>query len=229
MPADAPLKFVPAKWQPYVLDRSGRIDRRYYELCLLWELRAALRAGDVWLETSRRYANPESYLISPSRWPAMRTEVCTLTQTPEDGAARLRKRQAELGDLLCRFDNVLPRHPSLRIEDASLIVGPLKADDKPPSVAALEALVDERLPLVELPDLLMEVDGWTGFSRHLEHAGGAEPRTPELLVHCHASILAQACNFGLTRSTAMRTPFPGLSVLCFPFRVVTPTRSSGTG
>jgi TnpA family transposase len=55
------------------------------------------------------------------------------------------------------------------------------------------------LPLIEWPDLLMEVDGWTGFSRHLEHAGGAEPRTPDLLVHCHASILAQACNFGLTR------------------------------
>ena len=92
---DAPLKFVPAKWLPYIVDGAGRIDRRYYELCVLWELRAALRAGDVWLDTSRRYANPESYLISPSRWPAMRTEVCTLTQTPEDGAARLRERQAE--------------------------------------------------------------------------------------------------------------------------------------
>ena len=75
----------------------------------------------------------------------------------------------------------------------------LKAKDEQPSLAALEALVDARLPLIELPDLLMEVDGWTGFSRHLEHAGGAEPRTPDLLVHCHASILAQACNFGLTR------------------------------
>ena len=36
---------------------------------MLWELRAAFRAGDVCLETSRRYANPDSYLISPSRWP----------------------------------------------------------------------------------------------------------------------------------------------------------------
>jgi hypothetical protein len=54
-------------------------------------------------------------------------------------------------------------------------------------------------PRESLSHLLMEVDGWTGFSRHLEHAGGAEPRTADLLVHCHASILAQACNFGLTR------------------------------
>src|SRR5271166_2142885 len=37
------------------------------------------------------------------------------------------------------------------------------------------------------------------FSRHLEHADGAEPGAPDFLVQCHASILAQACNFGLTR------------------------------
>jgi hypothetical protein len=56
----------------------------------------------------------------------------------------------------------------LRIENNSLVVGPLKAEDEQPSLVTLEALVDARLPLVELPDLLMEVDGWTGFSRHLE-------------------------------------------------------------
>ena len=42
VPEDAPLKFIPVTWHPYVVDRSGRIDRRYYELCALWELRAAL-------------------------------------------------------------------------------------------------------------------------------------------------------------------------------------------
>ncbi len=35
VPEDAPLKFIPATWHPYVVDRSGRIDRRYYELCAL--------------------------------------------------------------------------------------------------------------------------------------------------------------------------------------------------
>jgi hypothetical protein len=64
-----------------------------------------LRAGDAWLEGSRRYANPESYLIPPVRWPDLRPEVCALTQTSEDGAARLRERQAELEMLLRRLDD----------------------------------------------------------------------------------------------------------------------------
>ena len=59
-------------------------------------------------------------------------------------------------------------------------------------------LVDERLPRVELSELLVEVDGWTGFSGCLEHAGGREPRSRDLTRHLYAAILAQGCNLGLT-------------------------------
>src|ERR1700730_704578 len=78
----APTNFVPARWQSYVIDADGRIDRRYYELCALCELRAALRAGDVWVDGSRRYADPETYLIPHEQWPARRAEACRLTGTP---------------------------------------------------------------------------------------------------------------------------------------------------
>ncbi len=68
VPDNAPIDFVPAKWRRYVFDDLDRIDRRYYELSALWELRAALRAGDVWLDHGRRYADPETYLIPRDRW-----------------------------------------------------------------------------------------------------------------------------------------------------------------
>jgi hypothetical protein len=58
VPEDAPVSFVPARWRSYVIDHDGRIDRRFYELCVLWELRAALRAGDVWVEGSRGMRTP---------------------------------------------------------------------------------------------------------------------------------------------------------------------------
>jgi len=79
------------------------------------------------------------------------------------------------------------------------VVPRLEAEARPESTAELERLVDERLPLVELSELLIEVDGWTHFSDDFEHAGGTEPRGHELRTHLYASVLAQACNLGPVR------------------------------
>jgi hypothetical protein len=38
------------------------LDRRYYELCALTELRNALRAGDIWMPGSRQFKDFEDYL-----------------------------------------------------------------------------------------------------------------------------------------------------------------------
>ncbi len=45
--ADAPTAFIKPRWAKLVLTDDG-IDRRYYELCALSELKNALRSGDVW-------------------------------------------------------------------------------------------------------------------------------------------------------------------------------------
>jgi TnpA family transposase len=199
LPRRTDVAFVPSKWQPYVVDEQGRIDRAYFELCALSELRAALRAGDVWLESSRRYSDPETYLIPKNRWSVLRGEVCQQLQVPEEGTTRLTQREAELDSLLERVDPLLNRDSGVRMEDGDLIVTQLEAEDRPESVVTLERLIDERLPQVELSELLVEVDGWTGFSDCFEHASGREPRSPDLTRHLYASILAQGCNIGLTR------------------------------
>jgi TnpA family transposase len=199
IPGDACLDFVPPKWRPYVVDGENRINRQYYELCVLWELRSALRAGDIWLQNSRRYANPGTYLIPKNRWPTLRPEVCRQIRAPQDGATRLTKRKAELDELLSRVDLMLSCNDRVRMDDEHIVVSPLEAEQRPESAVRLERIINERLPHVELSDLLIEVDCWTGFSHHFEHAGGSEPRSKELLRHLYASILAQGCNFGLTK------------------------------
>lgn len=200
VPSEAPRAFIPSKWRPYVIDGDGHIDRPYYELCALWKLRDALRSGDLWLESSRRYANPESYLIPQDRWPALRAEVCQEIQAPEDGQVRLGERQAELEALSDRVDRILSdREAKIRMDEDKLVVSPLEGEDRPQSVVELEQLVDQRLPYVELTDLLIEVDARTEFSRHLTHAGGHEPRSPNLKRNLYAAIIAQGCNIGPAR------------------------------
>jgi hypothetical protein len=63
LPASAPTGFVRLRWAPYILSAGG-IDRRYYELCVLSELRDRLRAGEVWVASSRQYRSFEERLIS---------------------------------------------------------------------------------------------------------------------------------------------------------------------
>jgi hypothetical protein len=85
------------------------------------------------------------------------------------------------------------------MERVTPVVPRLEPEEKPESTAAQERLIDERLPLVELSKLLIEIDGWTRFGDDFEHAGGTESRSRELRSHLYASVLAQSCNLGPVR------------------------------
>jgi TnpA family transposase len=198
VPKDAPLALVTDAWRPYIREPDGDISRRYYELCTLWHLRSALRSGSIWVEHSRRYADPDTYLISPAQWPERRPEVIRQTGTPSDGLKRLEEREAELEACMGQVEKLLARKDShVRVEDDELILSPLESENRPSSAEALEDLITARLPQVELSELLIEVDTWTHFSDHFVHAAGADALRPALLPQLYASILAHACNFGL--------------------------------
>ena len=199
LPADAPLDFIPSKWWPYVVDQEGHIHRHYYELSVLWELRGALRGGNIWLESSRRYANPETYLIPTDRWLELRPEVCRQIQIPEDSAVRLAERTQQLTELLPRVDALLSQNGKARMDNGQLIVSPLEAEDRPSSAVELEQRIDDKLPHVELSDLLIEVDRWTHFSQYLTQARGSESRSKDFLPHLYAALIAHGCNIGLTK------------------------------
>jgi hypothetical protein len=198
VPKEAPLAIVTDPWRPYIREPGGTLSRRYYELCTLWHLRSALRAGDVWVAHSRRYADPATYLIPAAAWPHRRPEVLRQTGTPGEGEPRLRERETELDHWLTQVHRRLARKDSdLRVEDKRLVLTPLDAEARPASAAALADQITARLPRVDLSDLLIEVDTWTHFSSYLLHAANSEPLRPAFLPYLYAGLVAQACNFGL--------------------------------
>jgi hypothetical protein len=61
LPAKPPIRFIRRVWRSLII-QGGEIDRKAYELCVFFELRDRLRAGDIWVEGSRQYQDFESYL-----------------------------------------------------------------------------------------------------------------------------------------------------------------------
>ncbi len=71
VPADAPTAFIKPRWAKLVLTDDG-IDRRYYELCALSELKNALRSGDVWVQGSRQFKDFDEYLVPAEKFATLK-------------------------------------------------------------------------------------------------------------------------------------------------------------
>jgi len=71
VPADAPTDFIKPRWQKLVMTDTG-IDRRYYELCALSEMKNALRSGDIWVQGSRQFKDFEDYLVPPAKFASLK-------------------------------------------------------------------------------------------------------------------------------------------------------------
>ena len=95
VPQNAPLEWINQRWRPYVVTDGG-IDRRFYELCALTELKNRLRSGDVWVTGSRQFKDFDAYLLKPSRFTELRKKHGLALPIEHDGDAYVMERIAQL-------------------------------------------------------------------------------------------------------------------------------------
>lgn len=133
------------------------------------------------------------------RWQSSKQDLVELLGISPNGKEVLQNSQAELENLLETADNSFDQKDYLRFEGNQLIVSRLKAVIQNDEISELEKMLMERLPKIELPDLLIEVDSWTLFSKELNHARASEKRPPELSANLYALLISQACNLGIVR------------------------------
>jgi hypothetical protein len=84
---------VPVRWAGYLEQAAKSRDvtayRHFWELTVLLGLRDGLRSGDVYVPSSRRYADPASYLFTPEQWAGQRDQFCQLVGKPASARAAL--------------------------------------------------------------------------------------------------------------------------------------------
>ena len=197
VPVDAPKEFIKPRWAKLVLTVAG-IDRRYYELCALSELKNALRSGDIWVQGSRQFKDFDEYLVPTAKFAGMKQAGELPLAVTADCEQYLHDRLSLLGEQLTVVNRMAAAAelPDAIITESGLKITPL--DAAVPDAA--QALIDQTaamLPHVKITELLMEVDDWTGFTRqftHLKSGNTVEDRT--LLL---STILADGINLGLTK------------------------------
>jgi len=206
VPRDAPTAFIKPRWATRVFAETG-IDRHYYELCALHELRNGLRSGDVWVAGSRQFKAFEDYLLPDDAWRELKEAGSLPLAIPTDVTTYLAQRRQELHEQLTTVAALMAADelPDVRLRTGKLTITPLPKA-VPDAAEDLAERAYTRMPWVKITDLLVAVDGLTDFSRHFTHLHtGALPRDKVALF---AAILADATNLGLSK---MANACPGLT------------------
>jgi hypothetical protein len=197
VPSDAPTAFIKKRWEKLVLTDDS-IDRRYYELCALTELKNALRSGDIWVQGSRQFKDFDEYLMPAKKFATLKLTNELPLAVAADCDQYLHDRLMLLAQHLETINHMAATNdlPDAIITDSGLKITPL--DAAVPDLA--QALIDQTamlLPHIKITELLLEVDKWTNFTRHFTHLKTGNTAKDKILLL--TTILADAINLGLTK------------------------------
>ena len=197
VPEDAPTAFIRKRWERVVLTEHGP-DRHFYELCAMAELKNSLRSGDVWVVGSRQFKDFEEYLLPPRHFAAMKEAARLPLSISTDCEQYLGLRVEQLSSRLSSVNAMAKadKLPDAVINAAGLKISPLD-NAVPDQVGTLMQQAYALVPRVKITELLLEVDQWTGFSRHFTDLRSNEPAEDRILLL--TTILADAINLGLTK------------------------------
>ena len=197
---EAPLDFVPRSWRRHINPAPGVVDRHYYEMCLLDQLRLALKSGRVHVPHSERFQALDSYLLSPEKWAHCRDELANDCMVPDDFNSYWKRLEIRLKSELRQLDQSYPQNSKLSITDDRFHVKRLERGLEPESARTLKRLIRKRLPRRQMADLLLEVNAWTGFLKAFTHISSGRPITEadtEEQVKLLTCLIAEGCNIGL--------------------------------
>jgi len=197
VPDDAPLDFIPKRWRNHVLDSNDSINRHYYEMAALTELRNCIRSGDVSIAGSRQHKDFDEYLISQEEWAVSRNQGTRLA-APLSVEEYLDERTSSLAKRLEWINKNADALEGISIEDGRLHVSRLDRDT-PDEAKSFSRSLYAMLPRIKLTDLLFEVCQWTGFETQFIHASTAKPPHPDERAVILAALIAMGTNIGLTK------------------------------
>ena len=218
-PVEVPLQgVVTGSWTDAVLEQVGedtKVNRKYYELCVLQQLERALRCKEIWVEGSYKWRNPSEDL--PKDWSDEPRRISYLKRLnqPFSASSFTNALKDEMTAALTDLNQILPNSPEVSIyfpfgkaKQGLFRVAPPKAVVEPPNIALIKEAITDRYGMLELLDILVEADKLVDFTRFFTHSGTKEVRSREVLRPLILlDLFGEGTNIGIKRIANANTQY----------------------
>lgn len=194
-----PTDFITGAWRRWVF-KDTFIDPKAYTVCVIKQINNALKHRDIYALPSERWGDPRLKLLRGIKWTALKANVCRSLNLSDDPKIELSQLAKELDGNYKAFINGLASNNTVRIGEKNnrpkLIVSPVEKLEEPESLIVLKEKVASLMPIVDLPELLLEIQRITGFADCFTHISEAESRADAIDTSLCAVLMAEACNIG---------------------------------
>ena len=198
---DPPQAIINKAWYKHIKQDIGTTNHTAFTFCALNQLQTALRRRDVFVAPSWRYSDPRAGLLTGHEWDVARPMICRsliLSAEPKETLSLL---ALELDQTYRAVAERLPDNQAVRFDvvdgKKELVLSTLDKLDDPDSLIALRKIVKARMPIVDLPEIILEIAARTGFDEAFTHVTESQARVSELSTSLCAVLLSQACNTGV--------------------------------
>lgn len=197
VPDDAPVDFLSDRWKKHIYCNDGSIDRHYYEMAVLAELKNKMRSRDIAVEGSCNYRNFNDYMLPVSEWSQI-LDIPEKLAVGNNFSEYACERSSSLQTMYNVLSENLLKLKELEIDDGKIHIEKLEKD-VPEEVKQLNDRLYRLLPNVKLAEILFEVSKWTGFDRYFTHASSGEAPKEHEVPLLMASLMAIGTNIGLSK------------------------------
>src|SRR5699024_6968692 len=166
------------------------INRRHFEVCVFSRVTLELKAGDLYIEGSEKYADYRKQLIKWEEYEEKRTEYCKQVRLPSSAHDFLRQTQQALKQVAKETDQSNPKHEQVKIENGEVTIKKSKK----------ETYSAERLEHVNVLDMLADTEYWLNWTRFFGPVSGHEAKLGNEVERYLTNTFCYGCNLGPTQT-----------------------------
>ncbi|WP_142342296.1 Tn3 family transposase [Bacillus pseudomycoides] len=222
------LSWIPDAWWRWISPKKKRknipeeINRRHFEVCVFSHIMWELKAGDLYIKGSEKYADYRKQLISWEEYEEQLPVFCKQIHQPSSGIEFVTKMYQELQSVTQAADSSFPNNEQVRIENGEVVIKKLVKRKYPPQLKELESYVYKKLEPINVLDVLADTEHWLNWTRFFGPISGYDAKLDHAVDRYITNVFCYGCNLGPTQTARSLSAFDRKQIAWINQRHVTP-------
>ena len=199
------LHWMSVAWKKLAMVRNEgstfcSLQRRYFELAVLFAIRDELKSGDLYIEHGERYDDYREQLVDDETLERELAEFGEVTGIETDSAIFVSELKQAMRANAAEVDAGFPDNAHAEIVDGRLILKKPPASELPSGIRVVDQAITERMENLSIVDVLIDAERWLQLHKLFRPLAGTESRIEELRPRVISTLFCYGCNLGPTQT-----------------------------